>query len=73
METIYDHNPTQQEIERIGFLPKDLYMRLDADTLNHDLALLFKIRGNRKKMKHYLSLIQDGRMVDSFFRTINHP
>ena len=73
MGTIYDHNPTTEEIERIGFLPKEIYMKLEADTMYRDLAMLFKIRGNRKLMQKYLSLIQDCSMVDSFYRTIYHP
>ena len=73
METIYDHNPTKLEVEKIGYLPKELYLKLDADTKYRDLALLFNIRGDKKKMKHYISLVRDDMMRNSFFRTIYHP
>lgn len=48
METIFDHNPTPEELRAIGrdWFPRDEYLKLSAESLWFDLALLFRERGD---------------------------
>ena len=74
METIYDYNPTKEELNQLGNIPKELYMRnVGDDSRNLDLALLFHIRGKKWKWKKYIGKVKNVDMVNSFYRTIYHP
>lgn len=63
METIFDHNPTEKELENIGRLDfeKNEYIDLlqESDTIYADLYCLFSIRGQKKKAEQYANKIQD--------------
>lgn len=56
METIFDHNITEEEHDRvIGGMSKERFFKcLDEDSSNYFLAKLFYIRKNEKKMMEYL-------------------
>lgn len=69
METIYDHNPTHEELEAIGknSLPKEEYLKiLDHESAWFGLALLFRHRNDTKNEKRAWSHIPDRR--DEFLR-----
>jgi len=68
METIFDHNPTEKELEALGNenLSKEelLEMWNKGDNESHDsrlmdIAKLFSMRGNDKKAEEYVSKIID--------------
>lgn len=48
METIFDHNPTPEELRAIGrdWFPCDEYLKLSEESAWFDLALLFRERGD---------------------------
>lgn len=51
METIFTHNPTLEELKEIGcsYFPKDQYeQRFNAECFWYDLALLFRVRGDKE-------------------------
>lgn len=51
METIYDHNPTQEELKELGanFWTKDEYLKiLCPESMWFELALLFRLRKDKK-------------------------
>jgi len=60
METIFEHNPTQVEIEQFtnGF-SKEYYLSKDKDILIADIAIMYADRGNTKKSNEYWSKIPD--------------
>lgn len=61
METIFDHNMTEEEHDRvIGGMSKERFFKCldkchDEDSSNYFLAKLFYIRKNEKKMMEYLN------------------
>lgn len=70
METIFDHNPTKEELKRFGFREyetfsiqeqKDFYLNHPSvDTYNYHLYILFSIRGNDERAKElYQKLSSD--------------
>lgn len=73
METIFDYNLSEEEQKYIAVFDKETYLKFDDDTKNKDLAMLFYCRGDMKKMKHYIKLVKNNYMRNSFFRTIYHP
>ncbi len=74
METIYDYNPTKEELEQFVNIPKERYeIIVDDDCRFRDLALLFWIREKKWKMRRYINKVKDVDMRNSFFRTIYHP
>ena len=74
METVYDYNPTKEEWNQLCYMPRDRYERIVGDdSRNLDLALLFHIRGKKRKWKKYISKVKNVDMVNSFYRTIYHP
>ena len=74
METIYDYNPTKEEWEQLGYMPRERYERIVSDNSRYlDLALLFHIRGKKWKMRKYINKVTTVDMRNSFFRTIDHP
>lgn len=75
METIFDHNPTKEELDLLGrHIPKDRYESIVGDNTRYrDLAALFHIRGKKWKMRKYINKVTNVDMRNSFFRTIYHP
>ena len=60
METIFDHNVTDEELKRFGgrecmewirSLQGDYY--LNSDDANYHLGLLFSMRGDKAKAEYY--------------------
>ncbi len=73
METVFDHNITPEEINYIGLLDKDLYLKVvDEESACFDLASLFYKRGSRKMVDKYLKNLPPLRVSD-FWRTVKHP
>ena len=74
METIFDFNPTHEELREITLIPKDEYLRISTDDSRASgLALLFYLRGNKRMMHKYYNQIKDVNLRNSFKRTISHP
>lgn len=63
METVYDHNPTPEEINYIGLdLPvkKRTYHLTTRDGHYAYIAKLYRFRKNKQKMDEYIDKIKDG-------------
>jgi hypothetical protein len=74
METVFDHNITDKEWENICGVDKKLYLEiLDDDHANRDVALLYFLRGDTKKVKHYANKIKDNLTRIDFWRLVGHP
>lgn len=79
METIFGHNPTEEEVRKIvGSMTKEKYLWLiSLDKENNDgyrdIAYLYYYRRNMFKVRRYARKIKDMNMVNSFWRTITHP
>ena len=74
METIFNYNPTKKELESFLDISQEEYNELlDEDCKNRDLAALFHMRGQKRKMMKYINKVKDVDMRNSFFRTIYHP
>ena len=72
METVFDHNITDEEKKAIGVLEKYLYVMLvDEETAKFDLALLYYRRGQKRKSKKYLEGMESN-LVNDFWRTVTH-
>ena len=68
METIFDHNPTDEELKRFGgkevvedLIAKGYYTEDDA---NYQLGILFSMRKDLKKAEEYFSKIENKSMLD---------
>lgn len=64
METLFDHNPTQEELSRLfGDSPptREFHasLELGADTENGFLFRLYSLRGEEQKAQDFLGRIQD--------------
>lgn len=72
METIFDYNPTEAELERFGgkaieyLRNKGIDIYRNNDNRYYHLFLLFNGRGDKEKTKYYLSLIQDRDILKVF-------
>lgn len=75
METIFDHNVTEEEkIQIIGNISKDLYFSfVGADSAIQDIAYLYYIRKDIRNMKKYANKIINIDLRNSFWRTVRHP
>ena len=74
METIFDFNPTEEELKKITLVPKEEYLRVfDDDSKALDNTWLFYLRGDNQRMHHYFNQIKNVDMRNSFKRTIYHP
>jgi len=63
METVYDHNPTTEEIHFVGLdLPakKRTYSLTSQEGHYADIATLYRFRKNKQKMDEYIDKIKDG-------------
>lgn len=73
METVFDHNITPEESQRIGVLDKEFYLKnCTEDDANMDLATLFHIRNEKEKAREYANKLPLD-MKNEFWRTITHP
>jgi hypothetical protein len=62
METIYDHNPTKEELHYVGLdLPavKKIYHLISQDGHYAKIAALYRFRKNKQKIDEYLDKIKD--------------
>lgn len=66
METIFDYNPTDEELKRFGGREQfEWYRKLrfdpfsNEDNANYALGLLFSMRGNKKRANEYWAKIND--------------
>ena len=70
METIFDHNVTEEELKRFGgreaydyFASKGIDLFSDSDTNYYQIGILYASRGNMKKASEYWSKIEDERIL----------
>ena len=75
METIFDHNPTEEELyEFIGTTDKKEYMSSTSqDSAYMKIAFLYYYRGKINKARKYVKMIENCNLVNSFWRTVKHP
>jgi hypothetical protein len=61
METIYDFDPTPEELRYLGSREGRAHYEASAtaDEINIGLTQLFAMRGDRARADHYQALIQD--------------
>jgi len=63
METVYDHNPTSEEINILDLnsssMKKNRASGLSQDTEYSYIASLYHLRKNKKKMDEYIAKIND--------------
>lgn len=73
METIFNHNPTDEELRRFGgrdclewikSLQGDYY--LNPDDANYHLGLLFSMRGDKLKANQYWKRMEDKSRLQFF-------
>ena len=73
METVFDHNITDEEWEFIGAIDKELYLScVDADSANQDIAFLYYNRGNNAMYERYLKKLPL-EIRQQVIRTTSHP
>ena len=75
METIFDHNVTPKEYFELNRnISRETYLRLitQKDAYVH-LAYLYHMRGKKRKAKQYIEKTKDCNLINSFWRTVNHP
>lgn len=72
METIFDHNPTDEELKRFGgkevvedLIAKGYYTEDDA---NYQLGILFSMRKDFKKSKEHFLKIEHKAMLDTLIQ-----
>lgn len=70
METVFDHNITEEERKVIGV--NDALINMSQMTNHLKLAYLYHYREDQEKYEHYASLLEPEMQLD-FYRTINHP
>ena len=75
METIFDFNPTKEELFDIlsdSNVDEDWYRTsFSSGTYVMHLCFLFHRRGKKKLLKHYLNKMTDLSQLD-FYRTVSH-
>lgn len=75
METIFDHNITDEELKSIcadALSLNEYFHYMDEIIAYQDIAALFYIRGNMKKAKEYADKLPLT-MRYEFWRTMTHP
>ena len=72
METIFDHNMTEEERYKIigRFSDEDFLYGLDENSSNHFLAKLYLLRNDEKKMMEYVNKLPV-RMKYEFLRILS--
>lgn len=75
METIFDYNPTEEELHRFGGMRQfEFYKRelgayyIYEDDANYHLGLLFSMRGNKEKAESYFAKIKDKEMLKTLIQ-----
>ncbi len=70
METVFNHNITEEEWMVIHSLPKELYLStINEEEANYDLAFLFFLRGQKEKVHKYVAKLSPLRK-NNFWRVI---
>jgi len=59
METVWDHHPTAAEIEELSLISQEEYMRVNQETVNLDLFLLFSHRKENGKAAVYFNRLSE--------------
>lgn len=59
METVWDYHPTAAEIEELSLISRDEYMRVNHETANLDLFLLFSYRKENEKAAKYFNRLSE--------------
>ncbi len=66
METIFDYNPTEEELQRFGGMKQFEFYKsvlgayyIYEDDANYHLGLLFSMRGDKAKAELYFAKIKD--------------
>lgn len=76
METVFDHNMTEDEKKLFSSFQfsKELYTSIFCqDTAYQDIAFLYYHRNDAKKTKKYANKITDATLRSQFWRTVLHP
>jgi len=77
METIFDHNVTEDELKWLLNYPytQKEYLDLIGNTDDHlvHIAELYFHRGKKFKAKRYINKVTDQNLRNSFWRTVTHP
>lgn len=72
METIFDHDPTEEEMERFKGLKnmelREIYLKGDTDNHFYDLGILFSIRNDEEKSNYYFSKIKDKTILNTLMQ-----
>lgn len=73
METIFDHNITQEEYRYITSLSKSEYLRYcGQERAYSDIAMMYYRRGNKNMFRKYLDKLPFD-MREACIRTVTHP
>ncbi|MGD9931769.1 MAG: hypothetical protein AB7U05_17245 [Mangrovibacterium sp.] len=59
METVWDYNVTEEEQEFLTFHSKEVYQRLNQESSDIDLFLLFSYRGEKEKAGMYFNRLSE--------------
>lgn len=73
METIFDHNPTKEELKKMFGNPNinpDLFLELKQEDNYVGIYKLYLLRGNQEKWVEYLNKIPD--CEEKWFSVANH-
>lgn len=72
IETVFDHNITDKEWKLVRGISSDLYLSIiGQETAFFDIAVLFYIRGNKKKATAYANKLSPDRRND-LWRILTH-
>jgi len=60
-ETIFDHNPTDEELPHFtaGVISKEKYLTFNSDVKYHDLYRLYLMRGDKETAEKYYLMISE--------------
>lgn len=73
METVFDHNITDEEKRLVCIGDKDDYLGKVSETdAIVDLAYLYYYRGDEMKAEMYIEQTDDVDKINSFWRTVKH-
>lgn len=72
METIFDYNPTEEELQRFGGMKQFEFCKkllgayyIYEDDANYHLGLLFSMRGDKERAKSYFAKIKKKEMLST--------
>lgn len=73
IETVFDHNITDEEWKKVRGMSSNLYLStIDQETAFYDIAALFYLRGDKKKTGEYANKLSPDRRND-LWRILTHP